>query len=247
MLKAYFNEKALHQLQTDHNYSLRGDIEESVGRIPTNAKQEHNAYSSLAKKEKTRRYLDHVLQLLEDARKAIIADIAQMQIELEIFIRDRDEVIDGKNTISKILNDLRDNDKLEVGEDGYPIDEKAKTAIKQWEQKTGEKFDANSPKAVEILRYILLDLQHQESNLDQKIEEKNNDIQNANELLNELDSEIDIAKNKGNVNRAIVDKVEAINKKEVELASVEDMKSTNEIDNTTHENNLVDVTKGFTF
>ena len=247
MLKAYFNEKALHQLLTDHNYSMRGDIEENIGRIPTNAKQVHNSHDFLSKKEKARRYLDHVLQLLEDARKALIADIAQMQIELEKFISDRDEIIDRKNAISKVLDDLRDNGNIEIGEDGYPIDEKAKAAIKAWEQKTGRRFDANSHEAVDMLHYIILDLQQQESDLDTKIEDKINDIQEANELLGELDNEIGTAKYNGHINHAIVKKVEAINIKEVELASVENESSLSKIEDISHENNFVDVTKGLKF
>ncbi len=248
MLKAYFNEKAVHQLQTDHNYSIRGDIEESIGRIPTNAKQKHNSYYLVSKKEKERRYLDHVLQLLEDARKTIIADIAQMQIELEKFISGRDEVIDRKNAISKVLDDLREERQIEVGEDGYPKDEKAKSAIKKWEQKTGKKIDINSPEAAETLRYILLDLQHQESELDQKIEKKNSDIQNANEILNELEDDISTAKNNGVVNQTVLDRAKNILESKEELTSkLTEIENEQELNNLETDKAFIDVASDFKF
>ena len=52
MLKAYFNEKALNQLQTDHNYNMRGDSDDSIGRITTNANQKDKSPKYLSKKEK---------------------------------------------------------------------------------------------------------------------------------------------------------------------------------------------------
>ncbi len=248
MLKAYFNEKALHQLQTDHNYSMRGDIEENIGRIPTNTKQVHNSHDFLSKKEKARRYLDYVLQLLEDARKALIADIAQMQIELEKFISDRDEIIDRKNAISKVLDDLRDDGSIEVGEDGYPMDEKAKAAIKAWEQKTGRRFDANSPEAVDMLHYIILDLQQQESDLDRKIEDKTNDIQEANELLGELDNEIGKAKHNGHVNPAVLHRAEYVHKRKEELTNkLTEVENEKELDNLEANKEFINVAADFKF
>ncbi|MDO5970293.1 hypothetical protein Q4Q35_10795 [Flavivirga aquimarina] len=247
MLKAYFNEKAFHQKQTDHNYSLRGDIEESIGRIPTTSLQTHNSHYAINKKEKDRRYLDRVLHLLQEARRAILADIAQMQIELEQLIKDRDEIIDKRNAISKVLDDLREDGRIEVGKDGYPINEKARAAIKEWEQKTGKKFDAGSLEASEMLHYIILDLSEQESKLDRDIENKNKEIQKANEILEDLDAGIEARNDGSKIPQKTINSAREYIAEKEKVSGLEKTNMSDKLNNIDLENDSVDVTTSLKF
>lgn len=245
MLKSVFNENAVHLTKVDHDYSMRGDIENSIGRIATNSFQEHSGKVSLENKEKKRQHLDHILTLLEDARRALIADIAQMQRDLDKLIEDRDNVIDKKNAISDVLDELRENGKIEVGEDCYPADEKARAAIKEFEQKTGKKFDANSPEVAEMLHYIILDLEQQETALDQKINDKVHEIEEANELLDDLSKGVDT---EGKVNQKAIENAQSFIAKKEELTSkLEKVETSEALDSINEENQFVDVSADFKF
>ena len=57
MLRNLFNDKAIHLAEVDHNYNMRGDSDDSIGRITTNANQKDKNSKYHSKKEKQLRQL----------------------------------------------------------------------------------------------------------------------------------------------------------------------------------------------
>ncbi len=57
MLRGLFNDKAIHLNEIDHNYNMRGDSENNIGRIATNAHQQDKSDEYLSKKGKQFRQL----------------------------------------------------------------------------------------------------------------------------------------------------------------------------------------------
>ena len=61
MLKTLFNDKSEHSARVDHDYAIRGDIED-IGRIATNSTQEFRGERS-PEKSKKRRLEDQIIRM----------------------------------------------------------------------------------------------------------------------------------------------------------------------------------------
>ncbi len=85
MLTSAFNEQAEHQRETDFNYSMKGDIGD-VGRIVTNASQEHRSERFLQEKRKKEgRHLSELLhmQQLEKELDGMLERMEQILVDLK--------------------------------------------------------------------------------------------------------------------------------------------------------------------
>lgn len=193
--------EAEHLKRSDLEYA-RADMNSDTGRISLGHNDIKNAKSSQNKDKERKK--SEIMKLIEDARRALLKDLAKYQADLEKHLGERDEVIDKRKAVESFLEDYRENGEFDVGEDGYPTDEKAKEAIKEWEKKTGKKWDANDPDAAEILMVIIEDYKDQEKILDDKIEEDKNNIENTTELLEKAE----IAAKTGNASPELIRELE---------------------------------------
>lgn len=158
MLTEDFNSEATKTAKEAFDYGMREEGAAEIGLIET-ANDQHagiNGKKDAERKKKEEQRLYHdVLHLLDDYRRKLLDDIDRIQEEINELIRLRDLVMERKEALEEFLADYKERTEFDVGEDGYPTNEKARDAIKAWEKRTGETWDASSPNADEMLLVVI--------------------------------------------------------------------------------------------
>lgn len=224
MLTEDFNSEAAKTTKEAFDYGMREEGAAEIGLIETANDQhagiEGKKEAERKKKEDQRLYHD-VLHLLDDYRRKLLDDIDRTQQEINELIRLRDLVMERKEALEEFLDERNRTGEFNLGDGGYPTNEKAKDAIKAWEKRTGQTWDAQAQDAHIMIRLII-----DEHN--QEIEDFGNRIKDKFEkeldpALKDLE-EIDEALESGVVTQVDVDRIKR--RLEAEKNSIEELKST---------------------
>lgn len=175
MLTDDFNSEAAKTAKEAFDYGMREEGAAEIGLIET-ANDQHAGIdgkkdAERKKKEEQRLYHD-VLHILDDYRRKLLDDIDRIQEEINELIRLRDLVMERKEALEEFLDERNRTGEFNLGDDGYPTNEKAKDAIKAWEKRTGQTWDANKPDAAELLAAIIDDHDQQIEDFGIRIKDK---------------------------------------------------------------------------
>ncbi|MFY0696709.1 MAG: hypothetical protein JXR11_02535 [Balneola sp.] len=224
MLTDDFNSEATKTAKEAFDYGMREEGAAEIGLIET-ANDQHAGIDGKKdaerKKKEDQRLFHDVLHLLDDYRRKLLDDIDRIQEEINELIRLRDLVMERKEALEEFLDERNRTGEFNLGDDGYPTNEKAKDAIKAWEQRTGQTWDAQAQDAHIMIRLII-----DEHN--QEIEDFGNRIKDKFEkeldpALKDLE-EIDEALESGVVTQVDVDRIKR--RLEAEKNSIEELNST---------------------
>ena len=181
-----------HRLELD-----RGDGAQAVGLMSTNAQLDEK-HLSQQEKEKKERQFSNLLYRLYEQQKWLRQRISDMQIIIDDLNKQIDNHSRKIESIDKFSQDLRDG-KVELDEDGYPLDQNYKTLVKEYEQKFRKKFDADASDVVTNLQLM----KAQESKAaDIKVIERDKTVEEQGsyiDMLNETENNIETLENGGDI------------------------------------------------
>ncbi len=135
--------------ELDLNQAKKEDGAYNVGRIVTG--QDQNEVVSQAQKDKKDREFNNLLQRLKDHRLWIMGIMNDIQDEIDQLTQD----IEDCGRVIEALQDFKDG-KIALGDDGYPANEHARKAIKEWEKKNNKKWDPSTQEGMDALDTIIL-------------------------------------------------------------------------------------------
>lgn len=135
-----------------HNLSI-GEGAENAGLMPTS----YEAKSSYKEQQKQKREKEFasILQQLQMARLQLMLKLLDLQEAIEELTRKIEEKGRCIESIDAYLKESIVAGKFKVADDGYPIDVRLRTLIKQWEKDNFRKWDCSDEnEALEILNGI---------------------------------------------------------------------------------------------
>ncbi len=174
MLTKDFNTEAQKLAKEDFDYAMRPEGGKAIGRIETTNDQYPDQDYKGEKNEKKKKIFEHyeLMQMLEDSRRAMLETVERIQEEINELVELRDQAMRYKTALEEFLEGREASREYEVGTDGYPIDQAARDAIKAWEKKTGNIWNADSPDSFAMLDVIVSDYNETAEQLGRDIQHK---------------------------------------------------------------------------
>jgi chromosome segregation ATPase len=126
---------------------------ESIGRMADGSELAKKNLKVLNDKEKRARR--RILRQLEQHRRWLLETMEKIQDQIDELTAHMDEHARNIEVLEEAIEQYRIDGEFELDEDGYPMDERLKQLIKDYEAATSEIWDADADKAIEILRSIL--------------------------------------------------------------------------------------------
>lgn len=203
-LKAAFDEKtsvsssALNDLVLEdlrHNLSM-GEGAQSAGLMPTG--YENKAAFTEQQKQKREKDFANLLHQLHIARLQLMQELIDLQEAIEELTRKIEEKGRYIESIDAYLKESIAAGKFQVADDGYPIDVRLRTLIKQWEKDNFRKWDCSDKNEVlEILNEIKSQQESYKNEFEvereaKKIEwdSKNDQLSSINETISKLQQQV---------------------------------------------------------
>lgn len=149
--KNFKKEEKLNEL--DLNQAKKEGGSEAVARIKTG--QDHNPITSQEQKDKKDREFNSLLERLKEHRLWLLGMMDAIQDKIDGLT----QKIEDCSRVIEALQDFKDG-KIALGEDGYPANDKAREAIKDWERKNGKKWEPGTEEGVAALDAIILSEDH---------------------------------------------------------------------------------------
>jgi len=150
-LQDFHNE---HLKQTDLNYAKIEGGAEKIGRIETGQDQHRESFNADEKKKK-KETLQYLLGRFEEHRKWLIEQMEMLQDIIDDLTHKSEEYQRNIEALENFLEKFEQNGAYDLGEDGYPKNNRVRELVKAFEDRTGQKWDASSEQADEILTRIL--------------------------------------------------------------------------------------------
>lgn len=179
-----FRDKAQEHAIKDYHYSMCIEGERSIGRMPTTNARGPDDPGKPSNKKKA----EHRLALLvEQGRIALLQQLEQLQLDLDKLIIERDNVVEQVTALEACLEDYKRTGAFDLAPDGYPVNEDARKAIMEWEQRTGRKFEPYAEDATDIVQLVIADLKRHEEDLNSQIQVKAQQIEEHTQRIEDLD------------------------------------------------------------
>jgi hypothetical protein len=184
-----------------HNLSI-GEGAQSAGLMPTG----YESKSAFTEQQKQKRKKDYAnfLHQLHMARLQLMQELIDLQEAIEELTCKIEEKGRCIESIDAYLKESIAAGKFKVTEDGYPIDERLRDLIKQWEKDNLRKWDCSDEnEALEILNSIKREQDAYKVGFEAEREERKVEWENKNDQLNSIDETISLIDQNGMDSRTL--------------------------------------------